>query len=358
LKLRNVYGDVLALWYVPNFCITPRYPFDGSRFIDYYDYRPGTGQPLRLPPRDLVHFRMALDPNDLRRGFSPLRSLLREIATDDEASAFSAHILRNLGVPGLLISPKDAALRPSPEDLEKMKQYIKTEFTGDKRGGTMVMGLPTAVEQFGLDPSKLMVPDLRDVSEERVCAVLGIPAAVVGFGSGNQSTKVGATMRELRRLAFVNCLAPNQNIMAKQITRQLMPDFVAQTRRFRVVFDQSGVAAFTEDENLKAERVCREVQTGVLRIDRAQELLGLEVDPNMQVYLRPTNSVAIDDQGKVLPSAAPGATPPNPPAIDPALTPAVADPAAGAQKAEDALLAAIAARVGMVGLPGNGNGDR
>lgn len=348
LKVRNPFGEVVELWYIPNFLIDPRYPLDGSQFISHYEYRP-SGQLVRLPPRDVVHFRMALDPRDTRRGFSPLRSLLREIATDDEASAFSAHILANMGVPGLLVSPKNDAIRPSAEDVEKLKTYLATAFSGANRGKPMVMALPTEVAQFGMDPSKLMVPDLRDVSEERVCAMLGIPAAVVGFGSGNQSTKVGATMRELRRLAFVNCLAPNQNLMAKQLTRQLLPDFVSQTRRFRVVFDQSGVGAFAEDETLKSERVCRQVQAGLLRVDRGQEALGLEVDSSQRVYLRPSNSMPVG------PDAKPADVPQGAVAPDPS---AQLNPADARTVDQGKLLAAIAERVTLGHTNGSShNGD-
>lgn len=50
---------------------------------------------------------------------------------------------------------------------------------------------------------------------------------------------------------------------------------------------------FAEDESEKAERVVRMVQGGILRVDRAQEMLGLEVDPTQAVYLRPTQAAAV-----------------------------------------------------------------
>src|SRR5690606_3556001 len=140
-----------------------------------------------------------------RKGLSPLKSVLREVVTDEEAAKFSAYILRNMGVPGGVIAPKNTDRPPKPEDVQGMKESMQN-FRGHQRGAGPAVGGPTEVYQFGCDPTRLMLGPLRDISEERVCAILGVPAAVVGFGSGLQSTKVGATMRELVRLARVNCI--------------------------------------------------------------------------------------------------------------------------------------------------------
>lgn len=306
-KIRNAFGDVVELWYLPHFLVEPRWPKSGSVFIDHYEYRPaGTGQVIRIPPRDIVHLRWGLDPENTRKGMSALRPLFREVFTDEEASNFAASILRNMGVPGGVIAPKDATALPSQDDVEKMKDYMRTGFTGDRRGEWLVLGTPTETQQFGYDPNQLLLANLRDITEERVCSMLGIPAAVVGFGAGLQQTKVGATMKELRRLAWVSCIIPHQNSLARQVTRQLVPDFQSQIRRFRVRFDQSQVSAFLEEETERARRVALLVEKGVLRVDRAQELLGLDVDPTQAVYLRPTSVTAVT--GETAP-AAPAAMP-------------------------------------------------
>ena len=294
LKVRNGFGNVIALWYIPHFLIEPRWPRDGQTFISHYEYRPEfRGTKIDLLPRDVVHFRFGLDPRNTRKGMSPVRNLLREVFTDDEAANFSASILRNMGVPGGVIAPKDGSILPSSEDVKEMKHYMKTAFTGDRRGDWLVLGTPTETSQFGFNPQNLMLGNLRDVAEERVCAAIGVPAAVVGFGTGLQQTKVGATMKEMRRLAWVSCIIPMQNSLARQLTRQAMPDFQSQVRRFRVKFDTSHVSAFLEEETERADRVGSLVVRGILRVDKAQEELGLEVDPSQAIYLRPQSVVPV-----------------------------------------------------------------
>lgn len=316
-KIRNVFGEVIELWYIPHWLLRPVGSSDGARFITHYEYRGGVGEPERIAPRDIVHFRFGLDPENPRMGLSPLRPLLREVWTDDQASQFSETILRNMGVPGLMISPKADHAKPSPAAAKELEQFFETAFSGERRGKPLVMKIPTELTQFGFDPNKLMLANLRDISEERVCAVLGIPAAVVGFGSGLQSTKVGATMRELRRLAWVQCLIPMQKSLAKQVTAQLLPDFVAQLRRFRARFDTSDVSAFQEEDGLLTDRVTKMVASGVLRVDRAQVMLGLEVDPTQQVYLRPTASAPAGPDAPATPAPAPGPDPEDPEGDEP-----------------------------------------
>lgn len=314
LKVRNAFGEVVQLWYMPHFLISPQYPRDGSEYITHYQYTPLDGGMKRdLAVDDVVHFRFGLDPRDVRLGLSPLKPLLREVFTDEEAANWSATILRNMGVPGGVIAPSDASSKISKEDVEAMKQYMKDGFTGDKRGEWLVLGTPTSIEQFGFDPQQLMVGSLRDIAEERVCAVLGIPAAVVGFGAGLQQTKVGATMKELRRLAWTSCLQPMQRSIARQLTGSMVSEFTSQSRRFRLWFDVSHVPAFQEEELEQAKRLTLLVEKGVLMVSKAQEKLGLEVDPSQAVYLRPTASVAVKegDPGTEAPPEPPQDPPPS-----------------------------------------------
>ena len=340
-KVRNRIGEVIQLWYTPSRLIDPRSPQDGSDFISHYEYRPVGGQHINLGPRDVVHFRFGLDLRDPRFGMSPLQSLFREIFIDDEAANYSAKLLANEGVAGMVLSPKSSDVRPTDKELDKFKEYVRSQFTGDNRGRALVLGLATEVYQYGVDPSKMALEALRDISEERVCSALGIDAAIVGFGSGRQATKVGATMRELVKLAWVGCLNPMQRSMGRQVTRQLLPDFVAQTQRFRMWFDTSEVEVFTEERATQISNTTQAVQAGVLRVDRAQEELGYEVDPTQKIYLRPSNSVPVDEKGEVVREAAPNGT--------------VDQRGAEGDEAQEKIPAAIANR--MIGN-GNGNGRK
>ncbi len=289
-KVRSGLGTVMELWYIPHWMIEPSWTEGSTTFIDHYVYKP---ENRRIRVENIVHFRFGLDPRNTRKGFSPLRPLLREVFTDEEASIFSATILRNMGVPGLIVSPKDATASVTPAKAAETKERLIAHFTRDRRGEPFVATGPTDVKQFGFDPNQLMLGNLRDIAEERVCAMLGVPAAVVGFGAGLQQTKVGATMRENVRLARVNAINPMARTFGKVLDKQLLPDFQSQMRRFRVRFDMSEVSVFQEDEKEREERIRENVMAGVLRVDKAQEQLGIEVDASQSIYLRESSLRAV-----------------------------------------------------------------
>ena len=286
LKIRNGSGKVAELWYVPHWMMIPMWPEDGSVFISHYEYRHGTGTPSKIAPEDVVHFRAGIDPRNTRLGISPLHGAIREIFVDLEASNWVASLLRNQGVPGLVISP-DGDATVDPDDAKAVKKWFKEAFSGDRRGAPLIMGSKTRVEQYGFNPQQMDLSVVRNVSEERVCSLLGIPAAIVGFGAGLQSTKVGATMNEMRKLAWINGIIPIHRSFADTLQRSLMPDFMRGQSNSEVVeFDTSQVTALEEDMNERATRWNTLIAGGWALVSDGRRAMGLDVNPADEVYLR------------------------------------------------------------------------
>ncbi|MCX9146609.1 phage portal protein [Erythrobacter sp. WG] len=289
IKVRDMAGLPVELWYVPHWMMEPKAGLDGSVFLSHYEYTPGTGMgKLYLDPADVIHFRHGLNPRDLRRGLSPLQGVIREIFADIESSNFVASLLRNMGVPGVVISPKGGAM-PTPEDVQATKTWFQQTFSGDGRGGTLVMGAPTDVTQYGFNPQQMELSGARDVAEERVCAALGIPAAVVGFGAGLQQTKVGATMEELRKLAWHNGVLPLGRALIDELQRSLLPDFerANRGRRLELYWDTDEVLALQEDEAKVTERKLNELKAGAITLYDYLTETGREADDTHKYYMRP-----------------------------------------------------------------------
>lgn len=295
LKVRNGAGRVVELWYTPHWTISPMWPADGSEFISRYEYKPGGGiVPIPVDPEDVVHFRHGLDPRNPRLGLSPLHGVIREIFTDLEASNFVASLLRNMGVPGVVISP-DGGITASADDVNAVKTWFQEAFGGDRRGAPLVMGSATKISQYGFNPQQMDLSVARDVAEERVCASIGIPAAVVGFGAGLQTAKVGATMGELRKLAWTNGIMPMQRDLAATLDGSLLPDFLAagSAAEDESEFDADGVIALASDFLLRAQAWDIPVRGGWAMVAEGREALGLDVDDSHRIYLRPFSVIEV-----------------------------------------------------------------
>ena len=289
LKIRNAQGKVIQLWYLPHWMVRPvGDPVDSTVFIKKYEYTPG-GTKVDIPVEDMLHFRYGLDPTNPRRGFNRMASVIREIFTDDEASNFSASLLKNNGVPGVVISP-DGEESLSLEEATERKAQFKGRFTGDNVGNPLVMTGKTKVTTFGFDPKKLDLSSLRNVSEERVCAILQMPAAVVGFGAGLQATKVGATMQAMVKLAYTGNIIPTQRVFKQTLEDQLLLEF-DNNESLRVNFDNSKVSALQEDKDKKVARIGKGVVEGWAMVSDARMAEGLTVEEEHKVFLRSFNTV-------------------------------------------------------------------
>ena len=245
MKVRNLQNEVIQLWYTPAALIKPAYKKeDPTTFISHYEYRP-VGAKIDVEPEDVIHLRWGLDPQNNREGLSPLKEVLREIFTDDEAANYSASLLKNMGVAGLFIVPRDGSVNLSREAAEVMKDKFKERFTGDRRGEPFVSNMPLDIQNISFSPSEMNLRDVRTIPEERVCAALGVPAIVAGLGAG-LSRSTFSNMSEAREMAYENGIIPVQRLIATDLTTQLMPEFETATN-FMFGFENDNIRILQED---------------------------------------------------------------------------------------------------------------
>jgi HK97 family phage portal protein len=284
--LRNNAGVPSELWFTPSWMIEPRgNPEDLSVFVDHYRYTVD-GQQSKIRPDQVVHFRFGLDPLNERLGMSPLKSVLREVFTDDEAANFTASILRNMGVPGVVISPDAEGVSISPEAAELHKENFMAKFSGDQRGEPMVFTAKTKIQQFGFSPEQLLLRELRRIPEERTTAVMGVPAIVAGLGAGlDRSTFTN--MAEAREAAYESGIIPIQRILAEDVRWQLLSLFEADPFQWRFGFDLTKVRVLQEDLYRQMQRHDLAVRGGWEMVSEARRAAGLPVDDNRDdVFLR------------------------------------------------------------------------
>ena len=303
IAIPNRFGTPVELWYAPSWQMAPKgSDTDPNVFISHYEYTID-GAPTMLDPKYVIHFRNGLDPKNPRRGCSPLKSLWREIFTDNEAADFTASILHNMGIPGLMVSP-EAGVKINDTEALNTKRDLQAKFSGEKRGEPIVMTGATKIQQFGFSPEQLLLRELRRIPEERVSAVTGIPAVVAGLGAGlDRSTFTN--MAEAREAAYESGLIPAQRILGEDVRFQLLPLFGENPFGWRFGFDLSKVRVLQEDLYRQAQRLDLAVRGGWAMVKEARRPMGLEVDEERDsVFLRPANVTQVEAAtGKVTPLA-------------------------------------------------------
>ncbi len=266
LKVRSGAGKPIQYYWVPAHTITPAWPSESTKvFISHYDYNPN-GQIEKLPVQDVVHFRNGLDPRNIRKGLSPLGAMLREVATDEEAAEFTHTILRNLGVTGMVISPSNEKGRLTQAEADRIKASVMMRTSGDRRGEPLVVGGAIKVDQMATDVTKLDLAAIRHIPEERLTAIIGTPAILLGLGTGLENATY-SNVDGLRRIFYENKIIPLQNFIASDLHTQLLVDFQQDVENYQVGFDNSGVRVLKEDESMAVERLIKELEVGGLTIN-------------------------------------------------------------------------------------------
>ena len=215
---------------------------------------------------------------------SPIASLLEEVGVDEEAARYAITALWNRGVVGLLatLGPDDDGQYPPTEDLEDIRDYLDQRFSGPGRGAHRSTPGPSCATAGRRQPRRYGNGRAAPGGPSSAsAAVLGIPAAVLGFGSGLDATKVGATMAQMERQAIRNGVLPDAEEIAETLTMQL------NIAGVRIGLDTSAVLALQPDQEMLTRVWNLRVAGGVGSRAEARTAWKLPVTPADEVYLMP-----------------------------------------------------------------------
>ena len=297
-KNKNVRGKVVEL--VPLMPHLVEVRGNEQKLITHYEYYThGKGEYVKIDVEDMVHIRQGIDPNDHRRGHAPLKSVLREILGDESAGQFTTALLNNMAVPGVVLTPRsDGYGGPTKEEAESISAMYKEKFGGANRGAPMVLSGAMNVEVVSFTPDQMKLAELRRIPEERVSAVLGVPAILAGLGAGLNSATYNNT-KELKEFFTEQKLVPMWRTVANELTHQLLvPDF--GDKNLMCDYDIQSVRALQTDVDNLYKRVNMGVSGGWITIGEARQVVGLNVDDKHDVYLRPLNMIQVDSDGNAI----------------------------------------------------------
>jgi HK97 family phage portal protein len=324
LKVRSgnsTTGVPVELWPISPTRMRPHTERGSNNFIDWYELdKYQGGPPQEIPVENVIHFKLGVDPYDTRKGIAPLKRLIREIASDGEATRYADALLRNFGTPGLVARlPAETML--SPKQIEELKANIAQSFGSEQRGRVGVLSGGADMSQFGFSPDQLNLKVLHDVPETRIAAVMGVDPLVARLGVGLEQTSNYASARQVRENFTELTIVPQWIMDESKWTKKIARDFT-DDKTIIIAHDLADVRSLQEDENAKHERVGKDFDRGIISREDARRELGYdpEIVPDDIVkiavgvtYTRAADAVTNPTTAPALPPPTPGAPPVQPP---------------------------------------------
>jgi len=262
--------------------------------IDHYDYHVG-GDIIPLKTEDVIHIKQNVDPRNKYLGMSPLKSVINELLTDEEASNYSYAVLKNMGIVGLMISPTgENAFDDSQAEL--IKKRLLQDTTGDHRAEPMVFYDPINVTAQSVNPESMALELMRTIPESRICSVIGIPNMVLGLSSGDD-TKTYSNYEEARAMALEDWLLPMYDLIDDVLTNELLPEFsTGEGFDERISRDLTKIVALQEDLNALRQSMGYLYMSGVIKRSIALQTLGYTTTPEDDVFYLDAQAAGVTDE--------------------------------------------------------------
>jgi len=273
-KIKNRLGEPveLKIWRADK--VSPLFPTDGSDYLTAWRYNIN-GKMLDVPADRVIHIRRYIDMDQDRVGWSPLLAHVREIAVLNEASTYTASLLRNFAVPGLIATPK-GDFTVSEDDAKAIKSRLKDALTGDQRGDPTVLTGAYELHKMGFTPEEIGLVEIPKSAQATVLAAMGLNTSVLGLNTDN--TGAYGTYADAIRAAYVHGLIPLQKVFADEMTHQLLIDFEdpddVRSGRIKFTFDYSPVEELDDREQIAANRAIRLLGGGVITINESRDIVG------------------------------------------------------------------------------------
>jgi HK97 family phage portal protein len=283
-KLRSsTNGPVIGLQFLPSQQVQP--VGNNTEPIVAFNYVVD-GNPYAIRPDDIIHIAYGRDPEDYRLGRSPLMSALREVATDNVASSTAYGLMKNSGIPSLMVGPdaSDQTVDISDDDLRTLKKRLQDSFTNENSGSIAVMSGPFKLEKISHSPSDMALDTVRHTPEERITSALGLNCLVLNLSAGLQNSTY-SNLQEATQSAWNNGVIPLLRVFAESITQNLLDEYIESINGDFFDWDLSEISALKEDDYQEAKKAELLFKAGIIDRAEAKRMVGYDYNPtDEQIY--------------------------------------------------------------------------
>lgn len=304
MKVRDLAGSLIELWYLPHYMVEPRWPYDGKSpevplsevegdprqaFISHYQYDRPSKPPVLIKKSDMVHIKRGVNPRNPRKGIGVWDGVLEELYGHNAVNRFSAAILGNMGMYSVILSPKDKDVTVTPEQAAMIKEQYIINTTGANAGKPLVNPVAIDVTPTSHSPKDMDLTELDKAPQAAIAGNTGIPAIVLQFPIGLEHGHYGAAYEQARQQGYENVIIPIQNHISEDLTWQVLPE-LDTTKGAKFGFDISKVRVLQEDRDALYKRESDALRAGGITVNQFLTSIGKDIVNGGDIYYVPSLS--------------------------------------------------------------------
>jgi HK97 family phage portal protein len=227
---------------------------DRMRLVpDETDYLAGwiyewNNERLGFKPGEVIWFRNP-NPLDEFEGLSPIAATRLALDTGHAALRSNHNVFSNGVQLAGVVTPADKDQTWQRDQVEALRDMLERRFRGvDKAHRLAVLGQAATFTPMSISPRDAQFIELMKWTRTDACMVYGVPPELIGDQEGASYNNV----REAHKGFWTDTLIPLADMLAGELTEQLLPMFEGQAER--VSFDLTGVMALQSDMKETAEQ--------------------------------------------------------------------------------------------------------
>lgn len=292
-------GTPAQQWWIPSNRITVAPDQVLKDPIEEWVVTDPNGYRRTVDASNIIHLKQGLHPDDPRFGLATLFSGARSAYTLQLATTYRANILRNFGVMGKMVSPKDPNISLDPI---VVKDLIDNATRGDQVGSTVVVETALDVTTFGTSPKEMALDTYEDRDESLICALFGVPPQVALLLVG-RLMKTDANWKEAREQFWEDCLMPLLSLLMGQYYHRMYPEFSLtrdplQLQRemagYRLTNDFSDIRALQPDLDKEHTRLREDWKVNLIDREQWKQAVGMVALPEDKgLYFTDTQPVPV-----------------------------------------------------------------
>lgn len=251
-----------------------------TRYLAGYEYRIGSGDPVRLQPEQVMWSRYP-HPASPYRGLAPLKSIQSEVDTDLAAIMWNLSSLRGRGATDAAFILKDVKTQ---EQYDLAKRMILDRYAGTHNGrAPWIIGGDSDVRPLSFNALEMDYLNTRIFNRQVVAAAFGVPAPLIGDADNSTYNNLDT----LKRVFWEDTVTGWLEELRQDLTTQILLPYWKDGRSSRPVlrfqYDLSNVEALAQNWKEKAEIAKLLSQAGFLPEQINDRLeLGMTFTPGMQ----------------------------------------------------------------------------